>query len=152
MFCSCKNVEVIETSRSNSSIRTMSSIKEQKEEEIKLKPRTAPYLLINKPKMVRRDALTCEITRNSKMLLSSHFYSKVSLSTTTEENNGMQVELTHKTEKSSGPTTTNNQKCTKLLLLQTKSERRNKFGILKSFKDMLMMSSMPSPEEMFLSA
>ena len=73
-------------------------------------------------------------------------------STTTEENNGMQVELTHKTEKSSGPTTTNNQKCTKLLLLQTKSERRKKFGILKSFKDMLMMSSMPSPEEMFLSA
>ena len=37
MFCSFKNVEVIETSRSNSSIRTMSSIKEQKEEEIKLK-------------------------------------------------------------------------------------------------------------------
>lgn len=34
MFCLCKNVEVIETSRSNSSIRTMSSIKEQKEEEI----------------------------------------------------------------------------------------------------------------------
>ena len=63
MFCSCKNVEVIETSRSNSSIRTMSSIKEQKEEEIKLKPRTAPYLLINKPKMVRRDALTCAETQ-----------------------------------------------------------------------------------------
>ena len=112
MFCSCKNVEVIETSRSNSSIRTMSSIKEQKEEEIKLKPRTAPYLLINKPKMVRRDALTCaEITSNSKMLLSSHFYSKVSLSTTTEENNSSMEVLIRTTEKFYGDIMTQVLKC-----------------------------------------
>ena len=112
MFCSCKNVEVIETSRSNSSIRTMSSIKEQKEEEIKLKPRTAPYLQINKPKMVRRDALTCaELTRNSKMLLSSHFYSKVSLSTTTEENNSSMEVLIRTTEKFYGDIMTQVLKC-----------------------------------------
>lgn len=66
MFCSCKKVDVIETSRSNSSIRTMSSIKEHKEEEINLKPRRVPYLLINKPKMVRRDAYGKEISKEKK--------------------------------------------------------------------------------------
>lgn len=69
MFCSCKNVEVIETSRSNSSIRTMSSLREHKEEEIKLKPRTCsiePYLLVNKPKITRRDAYGKEITKEKK--------------------------------------------------------------------------------------